>query len=102
MATTTSKKKNTPKTIQEQAPAVDIKRQLRLAFGILFLLCGIFICLAIISYVFTWKTDQDKLLAAGGLQNFLIHGGSVANWTGRLGATLAHLFVYRGAVLLQL
>lgn len=73
------------------------RRRLRLLFGSLFLLAGVFIGLSIVSYYFTWKTDQDLLLRSGSLRGFVLHGiEPVANWCGRLGAALSHFLVYRG------
>ncbi len=72
------------------------KRQLRLGFGLFFLLLGVFTCFAITSYFFTWQTDQDKVFDMGGMFHFLFHSQApVANWGGRLGATLSHILVYR-------
>lgn len=100
MATTKKKKKTvTPKepTIAPSSPT-DPTRQVRLAFGIFFLLIGVFICFSIVSYFFTWQADQDKLLTSSSLRQFLLHDKTpVTNWGGRLGATLSHALVYRGA-----
>lgn len=99
MATTKKNKKTAPAQVAAVAPAPsDRPRRIRLAFGILFLLSGIFICLSITSYCFTWKTDQDKVLTSGSLSGFLLNGHTpVDNWGGRLGAALAHALVYNGA-----
>jgi S-DNA-T family DNA segregation ATPase FtsK/SpoIIIE len=98
---TTKKVKKTPAKKHQQSPsvaAVSTSKQTRLAFGILFLLIGVFICFAIVSYCFTWQADQDKLLSSEGISNFIFHEKApVANWGGRLGAALSHLFVYEGA-----
>ncbi len=58
-------------------------------------LIGTFILISGISYVFTWKTDQDKILnhpfsALG--EGELI----VANWLGRLGAVVGNALIYWG------
>ncbi|PZF73464.1 FtsK/SpoIIIE family DNA translocase [Taibaiella soli] len=90
---TTSKKTAAvaPQPINDQRP-----RKLKLALGILGLLVGIFICLAIVSYCVSWRADQDKVLTSG-LSNFILHDHTpVANWGGRLGAALAHVFVFKG------
>lgn len=86
---TTNKQSDTP---------LNTRRQIRLGIGMLFLTTGIFICFSIISYCFTWTADQDKLIAATSIQDFLSdRQAPVANWGGRLGAALAHMLVYRGA-----
>jgi S-DNA-T family DNA segregation ATPase FtsK/SpoIIIE len=103
MATTAKKSK---KTMQPPAQASDLaamsidrKRQVRLGFGIFFLLSGVFICFSIISYCFTWKIDQSNLRRNNGISGFLFHHDqtAVANWGGRMGAALSDLLVYRGA-----
>ncbi len=74
------------------------KRNFRLGFGLFFLLTGIFICFAIVSYFFTWQLDQDKLLIAKSTGHFIWNTNTpVANWGGRLGAAIAHLLVFEGA-----
>ncbi len=83
---------------QETSQKVSLGNQLRLGTGTFFLLAGVFICLSIISYCFTWQIDQDKLLSASGSRAFLFHSNTaVANWGGRLGAVVAHELVFKGA-----
>ena len=73
------------------------RRRLRLLFGSVFLLAGVFMGLSVVSYYFTWKIDQDLLLRSGSLRSFIVAGTEpVANWCGRLGAALSHVLVYRG------
>ncbi len=98
MATT---KKNTEKNKakeKNQQPVVDKaarRRQFRLGFGLFFLLAGIFIGFSLISYLFTWQADQDKLLTGEPLSTFLLKDKEiVANWGGRVGAAVAHLLMY--------
>ncbi len=102
MATTKTKKA----TIPEPPPVpagdlplhIDRKRQIRLGAGIFFLLTGVFICVSIISYYYSWNTDQDKFFSNNTLAHFLFQDHTpVANWGGRMGAAIAHLLVYSGA-----
>lgn len=100
---TTKTKKTTTSTSKKAAPAKSAqataaqKRNLRLASGFICLLVGCFFTLSIISYCFTWRQDQNHLISAQGIFNFLFHDKSpVENWCGRLGAASAHLLVYRG------
>ncbi len=73
-------------------------RQIRLGAGITILLLGVYTCFSIISYCFTWRSDQDKLFGNNSLSHFLFNDKSpVANWGGRMGAALSHILVYRGA-----
>jgi len=94
-------KKTTPQQVDSVSPTtVDRKRQLRLSFGIIFLLTGIFICFAITSYFFTWKLDYDKVATSNGLLNFLLHSHEqVANWGGRFGAVISHALVSRVGII---
>ena len=100
MATTTKNKKTTPPPpVNKVAPlSAERKRQIRLGAGIFFLLTGIFICFAIISYFFTWKIDQDHFLGTSSISHFLFHDQTpVANGGGRMGAALSHILVFKGA-----
>ncbi len=97
-------KKNTKKTappppVEQREPGnISRNRQVRLGFGIFFLLAGIYICLSIISYFFTWKEDQSQLLSAGRTYHFLFNDDSpIKNTGGRLGAVISHALVYQGA-----
>lgn len=99
MAATKKSKKTVAEPVNTVAPmTADRKRQVRLGFGIFFLLTGVFTCFAIISYYFTWKNDQDIFFSNISLAHFLsqdkVH---VENWAGRLGAFLADVLVRRGA-----
>jgi S-DNA-T family DNA segregation ATPase FtsK/SpoIIIE len=101
MATTKKKTTKTappPPTSAPPAGTINRKRQLRLGFGIFFLLSGIFLCFSIVSYFFTWKEDQDVLLSSGNMSHFIFQGDeAVTNWGGRMGAAASHALVYNGA-----
>ena len=61
------------------------------------MLLSLAVCLAIafVSYIFTWQTDQDKVLRfSWGI--FAQGDLSMANWLGRLGAIVSHMFFYWG------
>ena len=63
--------------------------------GTLSLLTSIFLFIAFVSYFFTWKEDQDKVLNND--SSFLTDNDTrVANLLGRLGAYISHFFIYRG------
>jgi S-DNA-T family DNA segregation ATPase FtsK/SpoIIIE len=63
--------------------------------GTLSLLTSIFLFIAFVSYFFTWKEDQDKVLNND--SSFLTDNETrVANLLGRLGAYISHFFIYRG------
>lgn len=77
---------------------IDRKRQIRLGAGIFFLLTGVFTCVSIISYYYSWNADQDRFFSSNSLSQFLFKDHTpVANWGGRMGAAIAHLLVYSGA-----
>jgi S-DNA-T family DNA segregation ATPase FtsK/SpoIIIE len=63
--------------------------------GTVSLLISIFLFIAFVSYFFTWKEDQDKVLNNDG--GFLGENEiRVSNLLGRLGAYISHFFIYRG------
>jgi S-DNA-T family DNA segregation ATPase FtsK/SpoIIIE len=61
--------------------------------GIFLLLFSIFCLFAFVSYLATWKNDQDKLL--GSLWDLIFDTNLVVeNWLGKAGAIIAHRFIY--------
>ncbi|MCB0698391.1 MAG: DNA translocase FtsK 4TM domain-containing protein, partial [Chitinophagaceae bacterium] len=93
-----STKNNTKKKAEKkETPVINMgtKKQWRLGGGIFLLLTGLFICFSIVSYCFTWKADQDKMLSGSDWYTFLFKDKEiVANWGGRLGAAVSHIMVY--------
>ncbi|OLY92868.1 DNA segregation ATPase FtsK/SpoIIIE, S-DNA-T family [Cnuella takakiae] len=89
----------TEKLKQDREEQVDLKKLAKdertwKIMGTVSLLVAIFLFLAFISYFFTWKEDQDKLMSEDSfLLNDELH---VANLLGRLGAWTAHGFIYNG------
>ena len=78
--------------IEHTAPLITFKK-IKLFVGYTILLASVFLSVAFISYFFTWKSDQDKVLefswkiitgATEGIQNKL----------GSFGAFFSHLFFY--------
>ncbi len=65
--------------------------RLHKSFGLLCILFGIYLIVAIISYLFTWKTDQSIVESP----LFSVWNGDfeVKNWLGKLGAYAAHKFL---------
>lgn len=68
----------------------------RKIFGGFLLLLSLYLLIAFTSYLFTWKTDQDKVDATG-MFSFLFSQGDVQveNWLGKLGALVSHQFIHR-------
>jgi len=68
---------------------------LRNFFGFSLLLFTTLLAVSMISYLFTWKHDQSQVTDSA--WSFLFNSETeVDNWLGRLGAWLAHTFVYSG------
>lgn len=81
----------------------DSKRQIRLGIGSVILIIGAFITFSIVSYFFTWQTDQDQLFSSKDAWTFLTDKNSIiTNWGGRLGALLSHTLVYHYVGILSL
>lgn len=63
--------------------------------GIICIMLSIYLAVAFASYIYTWKTDQDKVLQFS--WEIMLQGDlSVANWLGRLGAFVSNAFFYWG------
>jgi DNA segregation ATPase FtsK/SpoIIIE, S-DNA-T family len=85
---------------KDKEEKVDLKKLARdertwKIIGTVSLLISIFLFIAFVSYFFTWKEDQDKVLNNGSA--FLTDNDiKVSNLLGRLGAWISHFFIYRG------
>jgi DNA segregation ATPase FtsK/SpoIIIE, S-DNA-T family len=87
---------STPEKNKTATQNTDTKRQVRLVVGTIILLLGAFVSFSIISYFFTWETDQDKILSSHDVWAFLVDKNSIiTNWGGRLGALVSHIMVYQ-------
>ncbi len=63
--------------------------------GMFSFMSAIYLCISFISYLSSWKADQDKVLQLS--WGLLVKSGTdVSNWLGRLGALTAHFFFYYG------
>lgn len=101
---------NKKKTVSKPDPATQLKTEKEKDFsvkevvkderthkigGFLLVLLSILLFLALFSYCFTWKQDQDKVFKAG--SDFLFAENiNVENMLGRLGAWTSHKLVYGG------
>ena len=64
-------------------------------FGVLCMFLAIYLFIAFSSYVFTWQTDQDRVLQFS--WGLLLQGDvEMSNWLGRLGAIVSNMFFYWG------
>ena len=58
-------------------------------------MAAIYLAIAFVSYLYTWKMDQDKVLKFS--WGMLFQGDlNVQNWLGRLGAIISNMFFYWG------
>jgi len=63
--------------------------------GVLTLLLAVYLFVAFVSYLFTWKTDQDQVFDfTWGM--FFDRELQIENWLGRFGAIVSNLFFYWG------
>ncbi len=72
------------------------RKKTKTILGAVFVLLSFYCFFACLSYIFTWKQDQDRVLDKG-LIEFLFEANEepVSNWFGKLGAWVSHLFIYR-------
>lgn len=62
--------------------------------GLLLILAGVYLFIALLSYIFTWQQDQDKVMAP--IAQLFAVETKVINWLGKIGALVSHLFMYKG------
>ena len=70
--------------------------------GLALILTSIYLLIAFTSFLFTWKTDQDKVMGSW-WELFFVNdevlpassGTEVDNWLGKLGAVVSHLFIHK-------
>ncbi|SFT51727.1 DNA segregation ATPase FtsK/SpoIIIE, S-DNA-T family [Lishizhenia tianjinensis] len=74
---------------------LDKKKSKRITGGILLLL-SVYCFIAFLSYLLTWKLDQDQVMNKN-LFTYMFEDLSepTANWLGRFGAWISHLFIYK-------
>ena len=61
--------------------------------SVLLMLAGVYLFIALLSYIFTWEKDQDKVL--GPLSELFAIDTKVFNWLGKFGALVSHQFMYK-------
>lgn len=88
-----SAKKEKTKSSQQNSTWSD--ERWRKVFGIVSLLAAIYLAIAFVSYLYTWKFDQDKVLHFT-WSSFFQKDLAVENWLGRLGAYISNAFFYYG------
>ena len=92
--TSKSKKSSGKSPFAKLSTRLDKKKSKRITGGVLLLL-SIYTFLAFISYLFTWKLDQDQVMGKN-LFAYMFEDTTqtTANWFGRFGAWVSHLFMY--------
>lgn len=101
-----------PSSSRSQRPKVDIMPSFDLKdgrfvkiVGLLFIVISIYFLVAFTSYLFSWQEDQSYVIDANGgwsnlfktadeLKNNGVTTPVVENWLGKIGALLAHQFIY--------
>ena len=99
------KKKRKPKEkINPLQPVINFIKDERLhrVIGLALILASVYLLVAFTSFLFTWKTDQDKVMGSW-RELFLGSGETVPavqqgidNWLGKFGAVISHLFIHKG------
>ena len=90
-----SKKKASSKN-KKQSPKVNLQdERIPKILGVICLFLAIYLSIAFISYLYTWKLDQDKVLLNS--WNIILENNlTVSNWLGRVGAVISNMFFYWG------
>jgi S-DNA-T family DNA segregation ATPase FtsK/SpoIIIE len=72
------------------------RRKAKSISGTILLLLSVYLFISFVSYLFTWKEDQNLILDSGFFE-FLLGDTSTesSNWLGKFGAYISHLFIYR-------
>lgn len=86
-----SKKTKTKKSKEKRDNVLIFK-----VLGGVFMLFSVFVLLASVSYLFSWRTDQSILSAGVSDLLFNFRNNLPQNFMGKLGAFFAHLFIYNG------
>jgi S-DNA-T family DNA segregation ATPase FtsK/SpoIIIE len=77
-----------------KARAIYLSDQAQKITGLLLILIGVYLGLAFVSYFFTRHIDHDKVMSP--FSEYFSNEVKVHNWLGKLGALVAHLFIYKG------
>ncbi len=64
-------------------------------FGAFMMLLAVFMAVAFISFIFTWKTDQNVVVGYGWNDVLTANPDAAKNTMGILGALVAHLFIHK-------
>ncbi|EIJ40677.1 MULTISPECIES: DNA translocase FtsK [Galbibacter] len=84
------KTKTSTKTSSKKIPSFKVSNQQKIIFGSLLMLLSVACVIAFISYFSTWQEDQSLLKEFGNRQ------AEAKNWLNKFGASVSHLFIYKG------
>jgi DNA segregation ATPase FtsK/SpoIIIE, S-DNA-T family len=82
-------KNSNKKTFKFDLGKINLNKQQKTIFGFFLFLLGILICIAFISYIFTWKEDQSEI-------GHLSRSSETKNILNIFGASISHFFIYKG------
>ena len=68
--------------------------RLKLAVGFFLLIAGVYLFLALLSYLFTWRADESVVKALHD-SSMLESGQEAENWLGLYGAVISHYVIFR-------
>lgn len=68
--------------------------RLKLALGFFLMITGIYLFLAMLSYLFTWRADESVVQALSN-SSLLESGQEAENWLGLYGAVISHYVIFR-------
>jgi len=86
------KKKTSPKKSKLpkfSLPNTTLNKQQKTILGSFLFLLGLLMCIAFVSYLFSWKADQSEI-------GHLSRSSTTENITNIFGATISHFFIYKG------
>ena len=66
----------------------------KLATGFFLMIVGIYLFLALVSYLFTWRADESVVQAVSN-SSLLEAGQEAENWLGLYGAVVSHYIIFR-------
>ena len=86
------KKTNNQKTssLKLKKPSLKLSNQQKLVWGSFLLIMGILLCIAFLSFLFTWQEDQSII------SEFANREVKANNWLNKFGAWISDLFIYKG------
>lgn len=88
-----AKKKVKPKKKAKKSfkkPSLKLTRKQKVLWGSFFMLLGIGLCIAFVSFLFNWKVDQSTL------NHFGDRTLQADNWLSKFGAEVSNFFIYKG------